>query len=444
METICAITTALGGAVGIIRVSGDDAVTVCGRLWHGRQPLENIPPRMMALGEVRDAAGAVLDAECLVVVMPGPHSYTGEDVVELQCHGGALCVRLVLEALLVADCRMAEPGEFTRRAFLNGRMDLTQAEAVEDVIEASSASALRMAGRQLKGELGRRVNAVYDALSAMLAEIESRLDFPEEELDWRPPEEMADELGRQRIELEEMLATRRAGEILRGGLGLAIVGCPNVGKSSLLNRLLGRDRAIVTDIPGTTRDTIEEHVSVKGIPLRIIDTAGIREGGDVIERTGMERSRESAEAADIVLWMFDATKPYSDQAWPEWDIRGELLLVANKIDAAPQAPLPPEAIAVSAKTGEGMERLYAAIERLAGVSAALDSAGDVAVATRHARLLEDALGAFANVPRLMSAGEWELAAIGLRGAVGALGRIVGRAVEPDVLEAIFSKFCIGK
>ena len=399
----------------------------------------------MVLGEARDMSGAVLDAQCLAVFMPGPHSYTGEDVVELQCHGGALCVRLVLEELLAAGCRMAEPGEFTRRAFLNGRLDLTQAEAVADVITAGSSAALRMAGRQLKGRLGKNVGQAYDGLAGILAETESRLDFPEEELDWRDPDEMSAQIHGIMSGLRGLLATRRAGELLRGGMGLAITGCPNVGKSSLLNTVLGRDRAIVTPIPGTTRDTIEEQVSIRGIPIRLMDTAGIREGGDVIERTGMERSRESAMAADIVLWVFDSSRPYSEQAWPKWPVQGQLLLVANKSDVAVQdATRPSSAISVSALTGDGLELLYDAIERLAGLTPGMGAAEDVAVAARHAALLDEALKALEPVPAQFASGEWELAAIGLRSAVGALGRIIGREVEPDVLETIFSRFCIGK
>ncbi|MBP5640215.1 MAG: tRNA uridine-5-carboxymethylaminomethyl(34) synthesis GTPase MnmE [Victivallales bacterium] len=444
MDAICAITTALGGAVGIIRVSGDEAVELCGRVWHGRQPLSTVSPRMMMLGEAMGCDGKVLDAECLAVKMPGPHSYTGEDVVELQCHGGALCVRLVLEALIDAGCRMAEPGEFTKRAFLNGRLDLTQAEAVADVIGAGSTAALRMAGRQLKGLLGKSVGNAYQILSDLLAEIESRLDFPEEELDWRKPDNMVQDVEQVQSDIAKMLETRRAGEILRGGLTMAITGLPNVGKSSLLNAILGRERAIVTDIPGTTRDTIEEFVSVRGLPIRLIDTAGIREGGDVIERNGMERAKESAMDADVVLWVFDATIPYDVQAWPNWNIRGRLLLVANKTDVGSIQTMPSEAIRISALTGEGMDGLYEAIERLAGVSMSIECGRDVAVAARHAALLSEAGSALAGVARQFHAEEWELAAIGLRGAVKALGRIIGREVEPDVLEAIFSKFCIGK
>lgn len=446
-DTICAIITALGGAVGIVRLSGPEAVAVGEKVWRGRQTLGDLTARTLALGEVRDASGRVLDPECLAVKMPGPHSYTGEDVVELQCHGGALCVRLALEAVLAAGARLAEPGEFTRRAFLNGRLDLTQAEAVADVISAGSTTALRMAGRQLKGVLGRKVNTCYEQLSDILADIESRLDFPEEEIDWNPAEDLIVDLRMCHDELESLLKTQKTGEMLRGGVGMAIVGRPNVGKSSLLNCLLGRERAIVTDIPGTTRDTLEERVVIRDIPIRLVDTAGIRDGGDVIERTGMERAQESAEGADVVLWVFDGSLPYEEQRWPEWNTLGPVLLVANKSDkctANTGSDWPEGTIPISAKTGDGMETLFDAIVAAVGADVSVDGSMEIAVSVRHGELLAKAVEALDRLEADLCVGAWELASLGLRDAVGALGRIVGREVEPDVLETIFARFCIGK
>jgi len=443
-DTICAIITALGGAVGIIRLSGPDADARAAMIWHGRTPLGGLSPRVLSLGTLRDSSGRVLDPECLAVRMPAPNSYTGENVVELQCHGGALCVRLALEELLRCGVRLAEPGEFTKRAFLNGRLDLTQAEAVADVIAASSTAALSVASNQLKGLLGTRLNEQYDALARILADIESRLDFPEEELEWVPVEALARDIQAAVTALSRLLATRRNGEILRDGLSLAIVGCPNVGKSSLLNALLGRNRAIVTPIPGTTRDTIEEHITLRNIRIRLIDTAGIRDGGDSIEQTGMERARECAENADIVLWLFDGTRPYADQAWPGWDIRGTLIQLSSKSDLAPTPPADAPAGCMLGNTiGEnGLDALAAAVVQAAGLQTHQD--GDIAVAARHAALLEEALAALHGIPELLRDEQLELAAIGLRNAISAVGRIVGRAVEPDVLDTIFHKFCIGK
>ena len=361
--------------------------------------------------------------------------------MELQCHGGALCARLALDALLKTGCRLAEPGEFTKRAFLNGRMDLTQAEAVADLIGAGSEAALRLAGRHLAGRLGERIRSLHGTVSDVLAEVTSRLDFPEEELDWREPKDMMDGLAAVRTELAELLRTRREGEVLRGGLSLVIIGPPNAGKSSLLNHLLGRNRAIVTDIPGTTRDTIEAPLVIRGIPLRLMDTAGIRDGGDVVEQAGMTRARECAEAADLVIWLVDATKPLSEQPVPAWDFRGTVLQVVNKTDLA-EVPST-EAIPISVKTGDGMEGLYDAIEKAVWADRG-EKHDDVAVAARHAALLEEAGDAVRRAVERIGEESWELAAVDLRTAVAALGRITGQSVEPDVLGAIFSKFCIGK
>ena len=440
-DTICAISTALGGAVSIVRVSGPDAEKNCGRLWHGRVSLGETRARELALGRLSSIDGELIDPQCLAVRMPGPHSYTGEDVVELQCHGGALCARLALDALLKTGCRLAEPGEFTKRAFLNGRMDLTQAEAVADLIGAGSEAALRLAGRHLEGRLGERIRSLHGTVSDVLAEVTSRLDFPEEELDWREPQDMMNGLVAVRTELTDLLRTRREGEVLRGGLSLVIIGPPNAGKSSLLNHLLGRNRAIVTDIPGTTRDTIEAPLVIRGIPLRLMDTAGIRDGGDVVEQAGMTRARECAEAADLVIWLVDATRPLSEQPVPAWDFRGSVLRVVNKTDLAEVASS--EAIPISVKTGDGMERLYDAIEKAVWADRG-EKHDDVAVAARHAALLEEAADAVRRAAERIGEESWELAAVDLRTAVAALGRITGQSVEPDVLGAIFSKFCIGK
>ena len=440
-DTICAISTALGGAVSIVRVSGPDAEKNCGRLWHGRASLGETHARELALGRLSSVDGELIDPQCLAVRMPGPHSYTGEDVVELQCHGGALCARLALDALLKTGCRLAEPGEFTKRAFLNGRMDLTQAEAVADLIGAGSEAALRLAGRHLAGRLGERIRSLHGTVSDVLAEVTSRLDFPEEELDWREPKDMMDGLAAVRTELAELLRTRREGEVLRGGLSLVIIGPPNAGKSSLLNHLLGRNRAIVTDIPGTTRDTIEAPLVIRGIPLRLMDTAGIRDGGDVVEQAGMTRAHECAEAADLVIWLVDATRPLSEQPVPAWDFRGSVLRVVNKTDLAEVAS--PEAIPISVKTGDGMEGLYDAIEKAVWADRG-EKHDDVAVAARHAALLEEAGDAVRRAADRIGEESWELAAVDLRTAVAALGRITGQSIEPDVLGTIFSKFCIGK
>ncbi|MBT3290222.1 MAG: tRNA uridine-5-carboxymethylaminomethyl(34) synthesis GTPase MnmE [Victivallales bacterium] len=442
-DTIAAFATALGGAVAVIRASGPDALSVAGKVWTGRVPLSTAPVRALRLGAVHNGDGP-LDGEVLATYMPGPHSFTGEDVVELHCHGGALGARLTLLALLAAGCRHAEPGEFTRRAFLNGRLDLTQAEAVADLIEAHSESALHMANRQLGGLLGRRIRELYDALAELLADVESRLDFAEEDLGWRPADSVREGVDGATVSCQELLASRREGEILREGVVLVLAGAPNVGKSSLLNAILGRDRAIVTDIPGTTRDTLEELAHIRGIPVRLVDTAGIREADNLIEQTGIERSRDSIRRAQVVLWIVDASVPYEPQAWrsEEHPFAGPVLVVANKSDCGTQN-MPTEALATCALTGEGLDGLYDAIER-AVWDAPHHHESEVAVSARHGHCLDQAIEALVDARLATDHEEWELVSAAVRAAIASLGQITGQTADPDILDTIFLRFCIGK
>ncbi len=436
-DTICAIATAVGGAVAIVRISGNDAYSLASSCWKGTVPLEKLPARVMYLGAFSGEHG-VIDPSCIAVRMPGPHSYTGEDVLEFHCHGGAVCTRAILRELLARGIRHAEPGEFSRRAFMNGKMDLTQAEAVSDMITAGSDAALRLAGQQLSGEMGRRISAVEDALNDILAEVESFLDFPEEEIDWKPAENIAAALEKQLAVVDRLAASRDEGEIMRGGVSLIIAGPPNAGKSSLLNQMLGRDRAIVSDIPGTTRDTIEASVQFRGIPFKLMDTAGVHDSAaDSVEADGIARTEAAAADADLVIWMSDIREPVE---WPGWNIRGKVLCVYNKADIS---EVNREGVCISALTGEGMEALYSAMEEaVLGRKAGGD--GDIAVAARHAALLTEAAGAIRTaIPHILLE-TWELGAIELRNAISALGQITGKTVVPDVLDTIFSKFCIGK
>jgi len=442
-DTIAAFATALGGAVAVIRASGPDALAFAGKVWAGGVPLSKAPVRTLRLGAVHNAAGP-LDGEVLATYMPGPHSFTGEDVVELHCHGGALGARLALLALLAAGCRHAAPGEFTRRAFLNGRLDLTQAEAVADLIEAHSESALHMANRQLGGLLGRRIQKLYDDLAELLADVESRLDFVEEDLDWRPADSVREGVDGATASCQELLASRREGEVLREGVVLVLAGAPNVGKSSLLNAILGRDRAIVTAIPGTTRDTLEELAHIRGIPVRLVDTAGIRDADNLIEQTGIERSRDSIRRAQVVLWIVDGSVPYGPQAWrpEEHPFAGPVLVVANKSDCGVEG-MPAQAIPTCALTGEGLDGLYDAIER-----AVWDSPhhreSEVAVSTRHGHCLDQAIEALVDARSATDHEEWELVSAAVRAAIASLGQITGQTADPDILDTIFSRFCIGK
>jgi tRNA modification GTPase len=448
-ETIAAIITGAGGAVAVIRVSGTHAVKIASQVWQGRRPLPEAPWRELRLGSCH-AGNARLDPAVLATYMAAPHSYTGEDVVELHCHGGSVAARLVLDALLHQGCESAGPGEFTKRAFINGKMDLTQAEAVGDLILARSESALRLAGRQLDGLLGRRVNALYDQLTEMLAEIESRLDFPDEHLDFPDSGQVDAAFAQAETAIASLLASRRDGEILRHGILVAIAGAPNVGKSSLMNALLGRDRAIVTHIPGTTRDLIEESLQVRGIPLRLTDTAGIRNTVDLIEQDGIRRSRNLIRDAQLILWIYEAGNPQPEAFAELAEIATPIILVANKADLLAGAPPPvPGNIAhlprilIAASTGQGLENLLETIGKMVWHNETCDEP-EIAVNARHAANLDSAAAALADARRRSTAGEWELAAIGLRSALTDIGHITGRTADADLLDTIFARFCIGK
>ena len=446
--TIAALSTAPGGAVGILRVSGPAAVAVAARVWRGTRPLADSSPRMLELGWIIDRSGAALD-RAMAVRFAAPNSYTGEEMVELHCHGSRLVAARTLGLLFASGAREARPGEFTQRAFLNGKMDLTQAEAVADLIAAHSDRALRLANRHLAGVFGRRTDELYRQAEQLLAEAEARLDFPEEDLTLTPPETLCAAAASLEADINRLLAGRRQGEILRHGIRVVIAGPPNAGKSSLLNAILGRDRAIVTPLPGTTRDTLEEWVSIHGLPVCLVDTAGIRETHDEVETDGIRRAHEARAAADIELWLMDATQPLAEQLAALGQTPGAttVIPVLNKMDLLPAGFVFPGAealspVALSAKTGAGLDELFGRIE--AAVLPRSGEDAEVAVNERHAALLENALEAVAESAAEMRAGRWELAAVTCRGVLDALGRITGKTHTPDVLDTIFSKFCIGK
>lgn len=446
-DTIGAIATGVGGGIAILRLSGPQALAIGNRVWKGRAPLSADSARLLCRGQVRDANGEPTD-DSLAVVMPGPRSYTGEDVVELHCHGGQLVAHTVLAALLREGARHAEPGEFTKRAFLNGKIDLTQAEAVLDLIEAHSDMALHAANRQLDGHLRRRVDAIFAEICEILAEVEVRMDFVDEDLDWQPSEHVRGTLVEARSAMQTLLAYRQDGEILRHGLRLVIAGAPNAGKSSLLNLLLGRDRAIVTDIPGTTRDVLEELAHIRGIPLRLVDTAGIRDAVDVVERAGIERGEAAIRMAQLLIWVVDTTRPLDEQRLAAELTDGcPMIIAANKADLsgvrsvelgfdAPQ-------VAISANTGDGLPALLDAIEA-AVWGQAHDSEPEFAINARHCSLLESTCEQLDAALAVLDEDASELVAVSLRAALDSLGRITGRTLQPDILDNIFSKFCIGK
>ena len=436
-DTIAAIATPAGrGAIGIVRVSGPLVPCIAHRLL-GRLP----ESRFAAFGVARDAAGQQLD-EGLALYFPAPHSYTGEHVLEFQGHGGPVVVHSVLAACLDAGARLAEPGEFTRRAFLNGRMDLAQAEAVADLIDAASREAARSAIRSLHGEFSAAIDAMVAQLVELRALTEAMLDFPEEEVDSLHRDDAAARLARLRAALEDVLERSREGSLLRSGIHVVLAGRPNVGKSSLLNRLAGAERAIVTPVPGTTRDVLHEAIQIEGVPLVLVDTAGLRPSSDEVERLGVERALQEVGRADLVLAVFDAAT--GDCELPaEPPAAAARIDVHNKIDLAPGFSAPAgacPAVAVSAKTGAGLEQLRRAILAAAGWS----SHGETVFLARERHLR--ALGAASDHLKAAAAqsARWEFFAEELRLAQHALAGITGEFTPDDLLGEIFSRFCIGK
>ena len=443
-DTIAAIATAPGrGGIGVVRVSGasliDFAAALCGRV-----PL----PRRAMFSSFLDADGAAID-EGILLYFPSPASFTGEDVLELQGHGGPVVMQMLLERCVALGARLAEPGEFTRRAFLNGKLDLAQAESVADLIEASTAAAARSAVRSLSGRFSEEIRRIVDALIDLRMLVEATLDFPEEEIEFLERARAMPRLDEIRASLEGVLDRARQGALLRSGLNVVLVGEPNVGKSSLLNQLAGEDRAIVTDIAGTTRDALRETIQIEGIPLHIIDTAGLRETADAVERIGIERTWREIERADVIVRLVDACVATTDAAIEAIDARlpstAERITVANKIDLRGLMPgrLKDEAgvrLQVSAKSGAGMDLLRAELLRIAGWHT---HGEDVILAReRHLRALRSALNHV-----LAAAGQaaaLELFAEELRLAQEDLGEITGEFHADDLLGVIFSRFCIGK
>jgi tRNA modification GTPase len=443
-ETIAAIATPPGeGALAVIRISGEKALAVADAIFRSAKPPSATEERRVVLGKIVDATGGVLD-EVLLTVFRNPRSYTGEDLIEISGHGGPVVASRVLAALLAAGARMARPGEFTERAFHNGKLDLTQAEAVMDLIHAQTDRAAKAAAGQLEGRLGLEIHALRAQLLETVAHLEAFIDFPEEGIDPESGEVLRKRMESVRGHLEGLLATANEGRLLREGITLALCGAPNAGKSSLLNRLLGMERAIVSETAGTTRDTIEERASLGGYPFRVIDTAGLRETEDPVEREGVARARRAAEAADLRIHILDA----AEQNNPPAPLFADELLVLNKVDLVANRDALPDAIQISCRTGEGVEPLVQAIlAKATGRSSSLgESAPDLtAINTRHRDCLLKARGHLDASIALLESGEPpELVAVELRSALGDVGEIVGEAGTEEILGKIFSSFCIGK
>jgi tRNA modification GTPase len=432
-ETIAAVATPAGrGGIGIVRVSGP-AVRQIAELVVGSVPRE----RHAMLARFMDAHGETID-QGIALFFPAPHSYTGEDVMELQGHGGPVVMQALLAACVDAGARLAEPGEFTRRAFLEGRLDLAQAEAVADLIDAATREAARSAMRSLSGEFSAAISAIASQLVELRALTEAQLDFPEEEIDSLHRDAALQRLSRVRAALEDLLQRSERGSLLRTGVHAVLAGRPNVGKSSLLNRLAGEERAIVTPLPGTTRDALREPVQIEGMPLVIVDTAGLRDASDEIERLGIARTERELEQADVIVLVHEAG--VSDHI--EHAITSDVprIEVYNKIDLRPGFVPPSGAVGVSARTGEGLAALQAAILRAAGWSSAGESV--FLARERHLRALGEARADLANAASEL--GRWELFAEELRLAHDALAGITGAFTADDLLGEIFGRFCIGK
>ena len=444
-DTIAAIATAPGaGGVGIVRLSGPRAQaiakTVCARA---------LSPRRAHHVRFLDADGGTID-DGIALSFPGPASFTGEDVVELQAHGSPVVLQQLVARACALGARMARPGEFSERAFLNGKLDLAQAEAIADLIAAADARAARAARRALEGVFSARVDGIGQSLLALRVHVEAAIDFADESLDTLGGEQVRLRLAEARQQLDALIADAERGRKLRDGVHAVIVGPPNAGKSSLLNALAGSDRAIVTDVAGTTRDTLRETIRLDGLELHLVDTAGLRDGGDAIEREGMRRARAELQRADVALAVVDARDPAAGRAAVAADIMGvpAVLWIHNKVDllalAPPDPSDPPDHIYVSAARGLGLDRLPARLRALAGGAAVDGGEGEFSARARHVDALQRAaLHAGAAADQLQHE-QLELAAEELRLAHDALGEITGRLSADDMLGHIFSTFCIGK
>ncbi len=451
-DTIAAVSTPPGrGGIGVIRVSGERALALAQSLFQSASQQPAGTPNRAQFGRLIHPTTREPIDEVILIYFKAPHSYTGEDVVEISCHGSPVILRLVLDLLLTGGARLAEPGEFTLRAVINNRLDLAQAQAVRDLINAQTEYQTRLATRQLEGALAKRLRPIKDALVAIVVQLESALEFVEDDIS---PENLAQlivKLNQVRGSLQELAASFAFGRYVKEGFDLAIIGRPNVGKSSVFNRLIGVDRAIVTPLPGTTRDALYESAAIRGLPVRLIDTAGIRETGDPIERLGIERSRTAIADADIRLLILDASEPTTEDDLRLLDqVSAESrLIVLNKTDLPRELTSDSEtvakAIGISALTGAGFDELQAAIlHQLSGGEAG--ERDDLMITdARQAQAIRDTNAQLEAASELLIAGEFEeVILLKLRGALTTLGEITGETLTDDILNQIFSTFCIGK
>lgn len=454
MDLIAAIATgSVPAAIGIVRVSGPGCFALCDRVFRpaGGTPLSAHPPRTMVYGRVLDASGAVID-DGLAVRFPGPGSYTGEDSAEFHCHGSPVVLRELLSALFALGARLAKAGEFTRRAFLGGRMDLTQAEAVADLIDAETAAAAKNAAAQLGGALRRDFQTVYDTLLDLSARFYAVVDYPDEDIEDVNPEQIAAALAAAEGTLSRLLATCGRGRVLRSGVPAAIVGRPNVGKSSLLNALLGYDRAIVTPAAGTTRDTVEESLLCGGVLLRLADTAGIRDTEDAVESLGVSRARDAARRAELALLVLDGSEPLTDEdaeAMDAAESASAVITVVNKADLPQKIDLFavtaqfPDTVCVCARTGAGLDALERAVAARYPEGDA--PAGEILTNRRQEEATRRARDAVRRAGEALAGGMTPDAVLtDVEEALSALGELTGKTAGEEIVSRIFSRFCVGK
>ena len=459
-DTIAAISTPLGeGGIGIVRLSGNKSVSIVQKIFTPakQKNLSALKTYRVVYGFIMDSFSGETVDEVLVTCMKAPTSYTKEDVVEISCHGGMTPLRKTLELVLKSGARLAEPGEFTKRAFLHGRIDLSQAEAVLDLIQSKTDESRRIALEQLRGGLSEKISYLRDSLTELCTQVEAQIDFPEDEIEPATYNQLHTSLQEIKTQLSRLLATYEEAKFFREGLSTAIVGRPNVGKSSLLNVLLKKDRAIVTDIPGTTRDVIEEYLNIDGLPLRIMDTAGIRHVEDIAEKEGVRRSLSSIEKADLVIAIFDKSEPLREE---DYDVikkttHKNTIMVLNKCDLSSTFDISDmrsliahdgiPILSISATRGDGLEELKTAIVDSCLKDWKEEREGVVISNIRHKTALEHSAGSLGRAEHILNNSQpFEFLALELRDALDSLGEIVGVVTKEDILDRIFSNFCIGK
>jgi tRNA modification GTPase len=454
-DTIAAIATSMGeGGIAIIRVSGDKALSIVSKIFKGKneRALSDIKTYTMRYGYIIDENNEHID-EVVVSFMKGPRSFTAEDTVEINCHGGVIATNKILKEVVKNGARIAEPGEFTKRAFLNGRIDLSQAEAVIDIIRAKTELSMKSALVQSEGGISKEIKKLRDTLLSTIAHIEATVDYPEDDLEEVTADMAVIQLEQIRKDIEELISTSEEGKILREGLSTVIVGKPNVGKSSLLNALIRENRAIVTDIPGTTRDVIEEYINVSGVPIKIVDTAGIRETEDIVEKIGVQKSKEKIDEADLVLLILDWSRALDEEdkeiIYHIKDKKYIVLLNKSDLDGKIEkddlkALNSKYIVNISAKTGEGLTEVKSIIKELF-FKGEINTNNVIITNTRHKEALFRAKESIiSSIDTLNNTFAIDLASIDIRNAWSYLGEITGDSLEENIIDKIFKEFCLGK